>query len=102
MITLDRPDARNAVNQAVALGMEAALDQLESDDSLWVGVLTAVPPVFCAGADLKEINAGRRHLLRTERGGFAGIVERERSKPLTAAVEGAALAGGRRSVSPAT
>jgi enoyl-CoA hydratase len=94
VITIDRPEARNAVNQEVAVGIEAALDLLESDDSLWVGVLTATPPVFCAGADLKEISAGRRFGLRTERGGFAGIVARQRTKPLIAAVEGAALAGG--------
>jgi enoyl-CoA hydratase len=94
VILIDRPEARNAVNEEVALGIEAALDLLESDDSLWVGVLTATPPVFCAGADLKEISAGRRFGLRTERGGFAGIVARQRTKPLIAAVEGAALAGG--------
>ncbi len=64
------------------------------DDSLWVGILTGVPPVFCAGADLKEINAGRRDQLRTVKGGFAGIVARERTKPLIAAVDGPALAGG--------
>jgi enoyl-CoA hydratase len=94
IIVIDRPDARNAVNGEVARGIESALDRLESDESLWVGVLTATPPVFCAGADLKEIRAGRRLELRTERGGFAGIVARERTKPLIAAVEGAALAGG--------
>jgi enoyl-CoA hydratase len=94
VITIDRPEARNAVNADVALGLEAAIDQLEEDGGLWVGVLTAVAPVFCAGADLKEIRAGRRDRLRTERGGFAGIVARERTKPLIAAVEGPALAGG--------
>jgi enoyl-CoA hydratase len=94
VISINRPEARNAVNQEVALGIEAALDLLENDESLWVGVLTAAPPVFCAGADLKEISAGRRFGLRTERGGFAGIVARQRTKPLIAAVEGAALAGG--------
>jgi enoyl-CoA hydratase len=93
-ITINRPQARNAVNQAVAEGMEDALDRLESDSEIWVGVLTAALPVFCAGADLKEINAGRRDLLRTERGGFAGIVARQRSTPLVAAVEGPALGGG--------
>lgn len=94
VIVINRPEARNAVNQEVALGIESALDLLESDDSLWVGVLTATPPIFCAGADLKEISAGRREGLRTERGGFAGIVARQRTKPLIAAVEGPALAGG--------
>jgi enoyl-CoA hydratase len=94
VIVIDRPEARNAVNGEVALGIEAALDRLEGDESLWAGVLTATPPVFCAGADLKEIRAGRRVHLRTKRGGFAGIVARQRTKPLIAAVEGAALAGG--------
>ena len=62
-ITLNRPAARNAVNGDVASGMEAAIDQLEADDEVWVGIITANTegqerPVFCAGADLKEINAG--------------------------------------------
>ena len=91
---INRPDARNAINGAVALGVEAALDRLEADPGLWVGVLTSTPPVFCAGADLKEISAGRRDQLRKPRGGFAGIVARDRTKPVVAAVEGAALAGG--------
>ncbi len=94
VITIDRPHARNAVNADVAIGIEAAVDRVESDDELWVAVLTATPPVFCAGADLKEIQAGRRDQLRTSRGGFAGIVARDRSKPIIAAVEGSALAGG--------
>ena len=75
-------------------GSKRPIDQLEMDDSLWVGILTGVPPVSCAGADLKEINAGRRDQLRTAKGGFAGIVARERTKPLIAAVDGPALAGG--------
>jgi enoyl-CoA hydratase len=94
VITINRPEARNAVNTAVAQGIEAAIDRLESDPSLWVGVLTGVPPVFSAGADLKDINAGRREMLRTERGGFAGFVARKRIKPVIAAVDGPALAGG--------
>jgi enoyl-CoA hydratase len=91
---INRPEARNAVNAAVAQGIEDAIDAIESDDSIWVGILTGEPPVFCAGADLKEINAGNAALLQTERGGFAGIVTRERTKPLIAAVDGPALAGG--------
>jgi enoyl-CoA hydratase len=94
VVTISRPEARNAINADVALGLEAAIDRLEEDDELWVAVLTAVPPIFCAGADLKEIRAGRRDQLRTQRGGFAGIVARDRTKPVIAAVEGAALAGG--------
>lgn len=92
--TINRPEARNAVNREVANGLEAAVDRLEDDPDLWIGVLTGVPPVFSAGADLKEINAGRAADLATERGGFAGVTRRERAKPLIAAVEGAALAGG--------
>jgi enoyl-CoA hydratase len=94
VITINRPEARNAVNGKVARGIEEAIDRLEADDDLWVGILTGVPPVFSAGADLKEINAGRFAELTTARGGFAGITSRERTKPIIAAVEGPALAGG--------
>lgn len=94
IITINRPEARNAVNGDVARGIEEAIDQIESDDSLWLGVLTGVPPVFCAGADLKEINAGRAGDLQTKRGGFGGIAARDRAKPIIAAVDGPALAGG--------
>jgi enoyl-CoA hydratase len=99
VITLNRPEARNAVNQDVATGLEAAIDRLEDDDDLWVGVLLANSegqsrPVFCAGADLKEIDAGRQETLYTERGGFAGFVYRDRTKPLVVAVDGLATAGG--------
>ncbi len=94
VITINRPDARNAINAEVASGIEAAIDQLEADDALWAGIITGVPPVFSAGADLKEINAGRFAGLLTERGGFAGITRRERTKPIIAAVDGPALAGG--------
>jgi enoyl-CoA hydratase len=94
IITINRPRARNAINGEVARGIEAALDRLEGDLSLRVGVLYGTPPVFCAGADLKEIAAGRRAELRTAMGGFAGIVRRARTKPLIAAVDGPALGGG--------
>jgi enoyl-CoA hydratase len=94
IITINRPNARNAVNGDVATGIEAGIDRLEGDDDLWVGIITGVPPVFSAGADLKEINAGNAAKLATERGGFAGITKRERSKPIIAAVDGPALAGG--------
>ena len=94
VITINRPEARNAVNGEVAEGIEAAIDQMEADDAVWLGILTGVPPVFSAGADLKEINAGRAHAISTKRGGFAGFVARERTKPVIAAVDGPALAGG--------
>lgn len=94
IITINRPNARNAVNGDVASGIEAGIDRLEGDDNLWVGIITGVPPVFSAGADLKEINAGNAAQLATERGGFAGITKRVRSKPIIAAVDGPALAGG--------
>ena len=94
VLTINRPEARNAVNGAVANGIEEGIDKLEADDDLWVGILTGVPPVFCAGADLKEINSGNAGGLQTKRGGFGGIVQREREKPIIAAVDGPALAGG--------
>ena len=74
--------------------MEACLDEFENDENLWVGILKAEGTVFCAGADLKEINAGNGANLSTSRGGFGGIVKRERTKPLIAAITGTAVAGG--------
>jgi enoyl-CoA hydratase/carnithine racemase len=94
VVTIDRPEARNAVNGAVAQGIEDAIDRIEDDDAIWVGIITGKPPVFCAGADLKEINSGNAAGLATARGGFGGIVTRERTKPMIAAVDGPALAGG--------
>ncbi len=94
IVKINRPAARNAVNGAVAHGIEEAIDRIEADDSVWVGIITGEPPVFCAGADLKEINAGNAGALATSKGGFAGIVQRDRSKPMIAAVDGPALAGG--------
>lgn len=98
VITLNRPEARNAVNDELAQDLEAAIDQLEAHDGVWAGVLTAnteghKSPVFCAGADLKALNAGGQ-TLGTKRGGFAGFVYRERNKPIIAAVDGLATAGG--------
>ena len=99
IITLNRPEARNAVNGDVASGVEAALDAIEADDDIWVGIVTAntagqEKPVFCAGADLKAINSGNAGGLNTKRGGFAGIAYRERRKPIIVAVDGLATAGG--------
>lgn len=94
VMKINRPEARNAVNGDVANGIEAGVDRLEQDDSLWVGVLTGTREFFCAGADLKLINAGKPGEMMTAKGGFGGIVTRERTKPIIAAVEGPALAGG--------
>lgn len=99
VITLNRPEARNAINGDVASAVEACIDKLEAEDGVWCGVLTANTegqnnPVFCAGADLKAINSGNAAGLSTERGGFAGFVYRERRKPVIVAVDGLATAGG--------
>jgi enoyl-CoA hydratase/carnithine racemase len=92
VVTIDRPQARNAVNLAVAEGIAGALDRLDGDPALRVGVLTGAGGTFCAGMDLKAFVAGERP--HVEGRGFAGIVERPPRKPLIAAVEGWALAGG--------
>jgi len=94
VIIINRPEARNAVNGDVAAGIEAALDQMEADESLWVGIITGEGSTFCAGADLKAVASGDAGSLNTERGGFAGLVQRERTKPLIAAINGHAVAGG--------
>ncbi len=94
IITIDRPEVRNAINGEVSRGIEAAIDALENDASLWVGILAGAGPVFSAGADLKAAVEGRGGEISTARGGFGGIVARQREKPIIAAVDGAALAGG--------
>lgn len=94
-VTINRPDARNAVNGAVALGLEQAVIETEANDEVRCVVLTgAGDRAFCAGADLKEISAGRIDTLVTKAGGFAGFVRAKRLKPWIAAANGAALAGG--------
>ena len=92
LITLNRPDARNAVNAALAQGVAAALDHLDGDDELSVGVLTGAGKGFSAGMDLKAFVAGESAWV--EGRGFAGIVQGPPRKPLIAAVEGFAVAGG--------
>lgn len=92
LITLNRPDARNAVNLALAEGLAAALDRLDGEESLSVGVLTGAGRGFCAGMDLKAFVTGERPWVSDR--GFAGIVRRGPVKPLIAAVEGFAVAGG--------
>ena len=92
LITLNRPEARNAVNAALASGVAAALDELDSDADLQVGVITGAGAGFCAGMDLKAFVRGESP--HVEGRGFAGIVERPPRKPLIAAIEGFAVAGG--------
>jgi enoyl-CoA hydratase len=94
VITLDRPAVRNAVDGEVARGLERAIDALDGTDELRAGVLAAAGPAFSAGADLNLVAAGRREEMYTERGGFSGITARTRVKPLVAAVDGPAMAGG--------
>jgi len=91
-ITLNRPEAKNAANRALAEGVAAAMDQLEADDSLRVAILTGAGGTFCSGMDLKAFVTGELPVV--EGRGFAGIVECLASKPIIAAVEGYALAGG--------
>ncbi len=92
VITLNRPDARNAVNAALAEGVGAALDELDADDELRVGVLTGAGKGFSSGMDLKAFVAGESPYV--EGRGFAGITRRSSRKPLIAAIEGFAVAGG--------
>ncbi|HUE26142.1 MAG TPA: crotonase/enoyl-CoA hydratase family protein [Solirubrobacteraceae bacterium] len=92
LITINRPEQRNAVNAAVAAGIGAALDELDADAELSLGVITGAGKGFCAGMDLKAFVAGERP--HTDDRGFAGIVGRPPEKPLIAAIEGFAVAGG--------
>ncbi len=93
VITLDRPQARNAINYETAQELAAAFDRLDADDSLVIGVLTGSGNTFCAGMDLKAFAATGQRPYAGDRG-FAGLCERPPRKPLIAAVEGYALAGG--------
>jgi enoyl-CoA hydratase len=92
LVTLNRPDARNAVNAALAEGVAAALDELDADDDLSVGVLTGAGKGFSSGMDLKAFVAGESPYAAGR--GFAGITQRAAEKPLIAAIEGFAVAGG--------
>ena len=91
-ITINRPAAKNAVNKDVAVGIAAALDQLDADDNTHVVILTGAGGTFCSGMDLKAFVTGETPYV--EGRGFAGMVQRSTDKPLIAAVEGYALAGG--------
>lgn len=92
VIAIDRPERRNAVNREVSLGIAAALDRLDEQPDLTVGILTGRGGSFCAGMDLKAFLDGERPEL--EGRGFGGLTESPPRKPLIAAVEGYALAGG--------
>jgi enoyl-CoA hydratase len=92
IITLNRPEAKNAVNRALAEGVAAAIDELEANEVLRVAVLTGAQGSFCSGMDLKAFVNGEMPDL--EGRGFAGLAEYRSSKPIIAAVEGYALAGG--------
>jgi enoyl-CoA hydratase len=92
LITINRPDQRNAVNAAVAEGIAVAMDQLDADPELSLGVLTGAGKGFSAGMDLKAFVTGERPYAGDR--GFAGITQRAAEKPLIAAIEGFAVAGG--------
>jgi enoyl-CoA hydratase/carnithine racemase len=92
VLTINRPEARNAINRATAIALGDALDDCERDDDVWVVVLTASgDKAFSAGMDLKAFAAGEFPI--TEKG-FGGLTRREFPKPLIAAANGSALAGG--------
>ena len=91
-ITINRPAQKNAVNRDVAVAVAAALDELDSDSSLSVGVLTGAGGTFSAGMDLKAFAGGQTPILPGR--GFGGVTQAEVRKPLIAAVEGWALGGG--------
>jgi enoyl-CoA hydratase len=92
LITIDRPEVRNAVNAAVAAGIAGALDELDGDEALSVGILTGAGGYFCAGMDLGAFVKGESPWFGDR--GFAGIAQRAARKPLIAAIEGFAVAGG--------
>jgi enoyl-CoA hydratase len=92
IVTLNRPSVRNAVDRATSEAVAAAMDVLDSDATLAVGILTGAGGTFCAGMDLKAFLRGERPEARGR--GFGGLTEAPPHKPLVAAVEGWALAGG--------
>ena len=95
IVTINRPEARNAINGAVSKGLADAFDELAEDADAWVVVLTGSGDrAFSAGMDLKAFAAGEGAAVMDVSGGFGGVARRSFPKPLIAAVNGSALAGG--------
>jgi enoyl-CoA hydratase len=92
VVTINRPEARNAINTETAVAIGEAMDRLDTDSSLVSGIVTGAGGTFCAGMDLKAFLAGERPSIPGR--GFAGIVEQPPVKPVIAALEGYAIAGG--------
>jgi enoyl-CoA hydratase/carnithine racemase len=89
IVRLERAEKRNAMNSEMTRGLDAAMNELEDDAELWIGILTGTSSVFSAGSDLRD---GLHN--QTERGGPYGLIRRPRAKPLIAAVDGLAYGGG--------
>jgi len=94
IVTIDRPEVRNAVDRPTAAALADAFRRFDGDDSVAVAVLTGAGGTFCAGADLKALSAGRGNRVTTEGDGPMGPTRMLLSKPVLAAVEGFAVAGG--------
>src|ERR1700742_5221581 len=92
VVTINRPEVRNAINTAAAQGIADARSELDDRDDLVAGVGTRAGSTFCAGMDLKAFLQGERPSVGDR--GFAGIAMRPPAKPVIAAVEGHAIAGG--------
>jgi enoyl-CoA hydratase len=93
-VTINRPQARNAVDSETALGLGKAFEQFDRDEQLYVAVLSGADGTFCAGADLREIAEGRRSAIDQNGSGPMGPTWMQLSKPVIAAIEGHAVAGG--------
>jgi enoyl-CoA hydratase/carnithine racemase len=95
VITIERPERRNAIDPETCREMNDAVVEVDADPDVWVAILTGRGDVFCAGADLAAVAAGRvREIIDVEPGGFGGLVRSQRRTPVIAAVNGHALAGG--------